>query len=619
MSGTVVRGLRGILSACCVAQSPIPFMCSSKKFQEGDKTIILKIIDGIGQKQVKQNKKKKNDDNKNESANDINDQNEEEDQIKEETDDDHQDQNQNENEKESGGEKDDTQGVLENKIADMAILTGSVDKEKNSNENEQEEAKADEQTKSDEQGKTDEQVKTEEDESIKRNEEEENNEEEEEKEPDFDYTFDINDRTVEGEEDTEFKEDIMTICEHIRNSVSILFDAQVVTFQASFGAKSEGHEIWLLNGDVSTAPNGFSQNLFRSVPGGEIDFIDFLIDQLSEDDKSRNSNKKCNKPQKTANQQNSRPTSKLSTRSSESQSEANNKNRKKRRAATSLSQTHDNGNNEFSTKCAEYDHRLATKDWHYCYSGFPDCLSAHYRVPRIFVILYRAHQAFPKVNEARLHRMIEQRLEAIDENASKMMVNVCIQCVHLYTAEEKTYQGQKLTNNMPKDVPSHPFASLVPAELSIKGLRDVGSTPDMYRPFCYKINCRDSPYRDPALKAKKPPDPPDRVLIQQIPKSEKWVKRLTNPYRAHSVKVVNNEAKTTSRNSVHDSQNDGDEEEVKLPPISPTRKSYSERLAPVSYSNKPFSYSFLEKVKKKNEMLRKRSQRLNNKWKNEYE
>lgn len=598
MSATVARGLRGILTACCVSESPVPFMCSKKEFQDGDKTFVFKIIDGVGQRTVKQNKNKKKD---NENTN----KNEEEEA---------QDENQNAN------NEDENQGKLQDQLSTMNALITNNDK----NEEEKETKKKEEEEKNEKlESKTEEEeekVEQKNDDNNEEIDEQSNEEEEEEKEPEFDYTFDVNDRTVEGEEDTEFKEDIMTICEYIRNSVSTLYDSQVVAFQASFGAKNEGHQIWLLNSDVSTTPNGFSQNLFRSVPGGEIEFIDFLIDQLSEDNMSRNNpsnNKKKKCPQKTANnQQNSRPTSSQSSRSNEGENESNQKNQKRRRAATSFSFDQKNSNNEYSDKCAEYDHNLATKNWHYCYSGFPTCLNAHYRVPRIFVILYRAHQAFPKVNEARLYRTIEQRLEAIDENASKQMVSVCIQCVHLYTAEEKTYQGQKLTNNMPKDVPSHPFASLVPAELSIKGLRDVGSTPDMYRPFCYKINCRDSPYRDPALKVKKPPDPPDKNPTPQIPKAEKWVKRLTNPYRSHSVKSSERK-KMNLRSYQKKDQNVNEEFEAKLPSIYQSTQSYSERLAPDAYSSLPFGYSFLGKVKKKNEMLKKRNQRLNSKVKNE--
>ncbi|OHT01221.1 hypothetical protein TRFO_32002 [Tritrichomonas foetus] len=527
---SVDRGLRGLLAAACVVQCPVPFTCRPRSFEEDGETATYKVIEGMG---IRTSKKSKSDD-QNDKQNDNTECNEGEIPSEE-----GQNDTQNADKSESGR--------LETEMEQRNdALLGNNNEQNDNNENNDSPEE----------------------------------EEEEMKEPEFDYIFNVKDRTIEGDQNTEFSEDIMTICEHLRNGISLLYDAGVIDISLKFGAKNDGHEIWLLDGIVITTQNGFTQNLMRTVPNGETAFTNFLLNQLSEvnDDKKK------------------------------------------------------------------------------CYSKFPNCLQAIYKVPRIFVILNRAHQQFPTVNEARLYKMIKHRILSINDSVIDQTVNVCISCVHLYTAEQRTYQGQKATNKLPKEVPPPTFAALVPAELSIKGMKDVGLNPNQHKPYCYKINCRDSPYRDPIPIAKKPPDPPERTRISPIKKSEKWVARMLNPYTMHTVKVVQNDKSTKKSTNTNDNTNNNSNNndsnnnnsnnytnhnstnntgreknnnvnkneyvignELEIPVIERTRKSYSEQMAPATYANKPFTYSFLNKLKKKNEAKIRRSQLSSRPWKNEYQ
>jgi hypothetical protein len=76
-----------------------------------------------------------------------------------------------------------------------------------------------------------------------------------------------------------------------------------------------------------------------------------------------------------------------------------------------------------------------------CVTDGHDCLRADYKCPRMFVILYRAHERFPEVNQARLYRVLKARFQALEPDIGRQLVNVCICCLHVYTAEQRIYEG----------------------------------------------------------------------------------------------------------------------------------------------------------------------------------
>ena len=604
------RGFQGVLHASCIVTCPVPFKTRHFEFDEGDLRVRYQIVDGEGRRKIIGGRKNKEDKDAKKSDDEENGKNNS----------DHDENEQNEEEK------------------------NELDKVKNE----------------------------EEDESDKKSESESqsNEEEEDEEVPDFDYEFEVNDRTIEGDRDSGFSEDIMTICEHLRNNIAILYDATVLKIHLSFGAKTDGHEIWLVDGDVTTNVNSFSRSLFAGIPNGEIEFTNFLIEQFND---------------------------------------------------------------------------YPDKNDKECYSGFKSCGKANYKVPRILVIFSRARQKFPTVNEVRLYKMVKTRVAAFDDSILDQTVNVCISCVHYYTAEEKTLQAQKDASKQSQPAEAPPFSALTPAELSEKGLKDVGLHPDQCKPFCYTINVRDSPYKDPVPKARKPDDPPPRPPIQPIPKSEKWVDRMLDPYNTQSPKGsaeksrndspksgrgesgtgrssqmsnrsgresdnksnkdVNEEnegdrqsqkssrsdkesdkksQKSSRSNKEHDQEedtkdsesddqseksndHDPDHEEreinnecghetnkessktsqkytkgtarsnksspkaqresyrahktddLKLPEFPPTHQYFSEKLAYKAYNGSPFNYKFIEKNRKKNETMIRKSQQSSRTWRNQYQ
>jgi hypothetical protein len=74
-----------------------------------------------------------------------------------------------------------------------------------------------------------------------------------------------------------------------------------------------------------------------------------------------------------------------------------------------------------------------------CVTKGAKCLRADYKCPKMFVILYGAHERFPTVNEARLYRVLKARIQAIEPGVRDALVNVCISCLHVYTAEQRIY------------------------------------------------------------------------------------------------------------------------------------------------------------------------------------
>jgi hypothetical protein len=245
-------------------------------------------------------------------------------------------------------------------------------------------------------------------------------------------------------------------------------------------------------------------------------------------------------------------------------------------------------------------------DWNagrQCVTNSPKCTPAGYQCPRLFVVLYRAHARFPSVNEARLYRLLKSRFHTIDPEFSRELANVCIGCLHIYTAEQRIYQAQKATNQLPTTMDPPLFEALVPAELAVKGKSDVGLTPKGYAAYSYWINIRRSPYRTSPVPNLTPSIRTSLTPVRPIPKSEKWVDRL---YHAAITPAM-------------ESRDDSDKEPFQAavfsgpkPWMRPTNVSYSQRLTPKVYTNQPFTYEFLERVRERANRNVERSQKLRN-------
>jgi hypothetical protein len=222
-----------------------------------------------------------------------------------------------------------------------------------------------------------------------------------------------------------------------------------------------------------------------------------------------------------------------------------------------------------------------------CITDAPTCSKGDYRCLRIFVILHRALQRFPGINEARIYRVIKSRIKAVNPDIINQRVNVCISCLHIYTAEQRIYQGRKLANQIPRTVDPPLFGELTPAELSIKGKRDVGLTMRSHDPYCYMINLMNSPYRGDPLPLIPPPERPFIHAIPPIPAAEPWVARLYHSQVTRSIKTVDADRNPFVRKHY----------DTTIPTIPPCRASFSQETAPGVYTNRPFQYAFLEKVR----------------------
>jgi hypothetical protein len=220
----------------------------------------------------------------------------------------------------------------------------------------------------------------------------------------------------------------------------------------------------------------------------------------------------------------------------------------------------------------------------------------------MFVILSRAHEKFPTVNEARLYRVLKARFQAIEPGVRDVLVHVCICCLHVYTAEERIYQGHKAQSELRKTVEPPQFEALVPPELEPKVPPDLGAAHQGTAPYSYMINIRNSPYRRSPLPNLEPTSRTALTPIRTISRGEHWVDRLYHSGVSPSVRLVRERRGGPFSRA---------EWEGELPDISPTRASYSLRLAPRTYADRPFRYQFLDQVKERaNRNLRRQGRVL---------
>lgn len=222
-----------------------------------------------------------------------------------------------------------------------------------------------------------------------------------------------------------------------------------------------------------------------------------------------------------------------------------------------------------------------------CITGSPKCHKAEYRIPRLFVMLYRARMRWPQVNEARLYKVIKQRLQRLDPDVAKESCSVCVLCLHMYSAEQKRYYGQKLANKQHKYLSAMEFQDLVPGDMSVQARREVTMVSD---PCCYTINLERSPYKGKLIEPRAPPPPPARTPQPEIPKSGKWVERLTS------------DALTPARVREEESTGVTDVEMSPQDPLpclemfEPAKQGFAEKPALRSYRKQPFGYAFIDRM-----------------------
>lgn len=219
-----------------------------------------------------------------------------------------------------------------------------------------------------------------------------------------------------------------------------------------------------------------------------------------------------------------------------------------------------------------------------------DCSQPRFLIPRIYLILYKAHLYFSKVDEGRLYRLIKNRLQGLNPDTSNEKVTVCMRCYHLLIAEERKKQAAKEENRIPAAIDPYPFSSLTEAELSQKGKAPVGTYPGMYKATCFAINQENSPYTKKMPIIKQPPKPP-KYNSKKTNKLEPWVERLSNSGGYHIANVETNNHQIGCVRHSTDST---------IKPEKRTKKLPSEIAAQKVYSKPPFDFEFIDRMKANN-------------------
>ena len=236
-----------------------------------------------------------------------------------------------------------------------------------------------------------------------------------------------------------------------------------------------------------------------------------------------------------------------------------------------------------------------------CVTGSRRCHKAEYRVPRLFVLLYRARMRWPQVNEARLYKVIKRRLQTIDADIVKQSCSCCVMCLHMYSAEQKRYYGQKLANKQQKYMSAGEYQDLCPGDMSIQAQRDVTMVSE---PCSYLINLEKSPYKGKLIEPRAPPPPPARTPQPQIPKSEKWVDRLTS--------TASPPSRAAKEGEVSDTETLLHEPLPYLEHYEPSKHGFDEKPALRSYRKQPFQYAFIDRMHRRAARYVKRIQNKRN-------
>jgi hypothetical protein len=143
------------------------------------------------------------------------------------------------------------------------------------------------------------------------------------------------------------------------------------------------------------------------------------------------------------------------------------------------------------------------------------------------------------------------------------------------------------------------FEALVPPELESIMPPDLGVAHQGAAAYSYMINIRNSPYRRSPLPNLEPRSRTSLTPIRRIPRGEHWVDRLYHSGVSPSIRLVKERRGDPFSRA---------EWEGELPDVSATPTSYSLRLAPRTYADRPFKYEFLDQVKERaNRNLRRQS------------
>ena len=213
------RGLRGILAAACVSQSPVPFTCTPKIFEntDGSRTI-YEIVDGKGKSRTirqKEDKRSQRDERSSTAYSSIK------------------------------AEEERSQSHEEHLQQDEIREEGISDSKTKSSHSEKDEEK-----------------KHDINQPI-------NDSEEEEEEIEFDRKIKVKGTEVDGRADDPFADDIISITDHLQEQICSLYDGQIFDMEVEYGVIDDGHKIYLLGGSVTTTVDGLSKTLLKDIPNGE--------------------------------------------------------------------------------------------------------------------------------------------------------------------------------------------------------------------------------------------------------------------------------------------------------------------------------------------------------------
>lgn len=225
-----------------------------------------------------------------------------------------------------------------------------------------------------------------------------------------------------------------------------------------------------------------------------------------------------------------------------------------------------------------------------CISAFDTCQEAHYKVPWILVLLFRAREVFPSIDPGRLYTVIKTRISGINKAMAKAEVNACISCVSMYEAEQQFHQTDKArtrTRKKSKPVFYDQFFHAQERALGKESVRFPADPKD--DPYCFRLNISNTPYDKKAIGPVQPALPPQRQPVKPLARPTTAVRRLLKEHIPHTVAPPSAAARGMR---VSKSRSGPRLEDVEL--IVRTRKSYAEKKVPSLYGKQPFGYDFLK-------------------------
>ena len=118
-------------------------------------------------------------------------------------------------------------------------------------------------------------------------------------ESNYDRIIEVDNREIIAEDGDPFIDDIISISEYLKTSVSQLYDVTPISAHFKFGIKEEDESITFIDGTIQTTSNGLTKQLFNDIPGGEEQLNDLITSELSstpDEHKCASNLKTCSKP-----------------------------------------------------------------------------------------------------------------------------------------------------------------------------------------------------------------------------------------------------------------------------------------------------------------------------------